>query len=85
MDGDLAALDSSAVYQAEINNVAVKLNNVVLTEGTDYLKTVNGSQVTITFLCDIKKDDSVTVTGQCATSGAHDGTVASSSTGWSQA
>lgn len=69
----------------QINNVAVKLNNVLLTEGTDYLKTLNGSQVTITFLCYVKKDDSVTLTGQCATSGTHDGTVASSSTGWSQA
>ena len=55
------------------------------TEGTDYLKTLNGSQVTITFLCDVKKDDPVNLTGQCATSGTHDGTVASSSTGWSQA
>lgn len=56
-----------------ISNVVVKLNGVLLTEGTGYTKTIDGSRVTINFIDQIDQDDEVEVSGQCATSGAHDG------------
>ncbi len=57
----------------QISNVVVKLNGALQTEGTHYTKTIDGSRVTINFIVTIDKDDEVEVSGQCATSGAHDG------------
>ncbi|MCB9887484.1 MAG: hypothetical protein H6838_18480 [Planctomycetes bacterium] len=57
----------------QINNVVVKLNGVLLTEGTGYTKTIDGSRVTINFIDQVDQDDEAEISGQCSTSGAHDG------------
>jgi hypothetical protein len=56
-----------------IANVVVKHKGVLLVEGVGYTKTIDGSRVTVNFLVAVAKDDAVEVSGQCATSGTHEG------------
>jgi hypothetical protein len=66
-----------------IDNVVVKLNGVLLVEGVGYTKTIDGSRVTVNFIVAVAKDDVADISGQCATSGTHEGELHDSSN-WDQ-
>lgn len=63
--------------------MVVKVNGALKVEGTDYTKELVGDKVHISFISAINKDDVATVSGICATSGVHAGSVVNgSNTTW---